>query len=369
MPAKDNKGKLNILKRIFVQLMIGANAMAALMLLLCGLTTMLNPVDYPRVALFGLGFPVLWALNLFFVFLWAVFYIRNIWIPFAGMLFSISYIYDYCPLNWPEKHPDDALKMITYNTAFFGSAAQDSLGRYLLPDYLAASDADIICLQEAALVKKLTREDVDEVMAAAGYQTRHLDDGVAEGQCFYTRLPILSVERVMHEPSGNGSVAVRLLHGQDTVLLVNNHFESYKFTPEDKRKYKEIIKAPESKDTEHNSKELVRKMTKASRQRGPQVDSVLHYIEKSGLQSVVVCGDFNEPPVSYACRRMSSRLTSAFRQSGNGLGLSYNQKGFYFRIDHIFVSDYWLTYETHVDKSAPWSDHYPLVTYLKKRKK
>ena len=52
-----------------------------------------------------------------------------------------------------------------------------------------------------------------------------------------------------------------------------------------------------------------------------------------------------------------------------GLGLSYNQKGFYFRIDHVFVSDYWQTYETHVDKSAPWSDHYPMITYLKKRKK
>lgn len=368
MPAKDKK-MMNVLKRIFIRLMIGANAMAALLLLLCGLSSFPDPEEWPRIALFGLGFPILWALNLFFVFLWAVFYIRNIWIPFAGMLFSISYIYDYCPLNLPEKHPADALKMITYNTAFFGGDVQDSLGRYLLPDYLAASDADIICLQEAVPAKNLKREDVDGIMAEAGYRTRHLDDGVAEGQCFYTRLPILSVERIAHESSGNGSVAVKLLHGQDTVLLVNNHFESYKLTPEDKRMYKEIIKAPDGKDTEHNSKELVRKMTKANRRRGPQVDSVLRYIDKAGLQAVVVCGDFNEPPISYACRRMSSRLTSAFRQSGNGLGLSYNQKGFYFRIDHIFVSGYWKTYETHVDKSAPWSDHYPLVTYLKKRKK
>lgn len=359
---------MKTLKHLLVQLVAGANFMAAFLLLLCGLSTMLNPAEFPRVALFGLGFPLLLALNLFFVFIWLVFYVRNLWMPFVGMLFSISYIYDYCPLNWPEKHPADALKLVTYNTAFWGGAVPDSLGNYPLLDYLAASDADIICLQEASPFKLLKAGTVDDLMAKAGYQTRHLNDGQPESLCFYTRLPIVSVERIISGETGNGSIAVRLLHGQDTILVVDNHFESYRLTTEDKQKYKEIIKDPEGKDTENNSKELVRKMAKATRQRGPQVDSVLRYINEAGLDAVIACGDFNEPPVSYACRRMSSKLTSAFRQSGNGIGLSYNQKGFYFRIDHVFVSDYWQTYETHIDKSAPWSDHYPLVTCLKKRK-
>lgn len=367
MPAKD-KGKMKTLKRILVQLTVGANIMAAFMLLLCGLSSMLNPADYPHAALFCLGFPILWGINLFFVLLWAVFYIRNIWIPFAGMLFSVSYIYDYCPLNWPEAHPEGSLKMITYNAASFMKVTKDSLGRYPLFDYLTASDADIICLQEVIFGGGITREYADGLMASSGYHTVHLGDGVTERQYFYTRLPILSVERVAYQSSSNGSVAAKLLYGQDTVLLVNNHFESYKLTPEDKQNYKEIIKSPEQEDVESKSKELVRKMEKASRQRGPQVDSVLRYIDLSGVRSVIACGDFNEPPVSYACHRLSSRLSSAFRQSGNGIGMSYNQSGFYFRIDHVFVSDDWQSYETHVDKTASWSDHYPLITYLKKRK-
>lgn len=368
MPAKG-ENVMMWLKRVLVQLMIGANVMAAFMLLLCGLSTMLNPADYPRVALFGLGFPLLWGLNLFFVFLWAVFYIRNIWIPFVGMLFSWSYIYDYCPLNLPEHHPTDALKMITYNVASFGGMEKDSSGHFPLPEYLATSDADIICLQEAVFTKKWSVDEMDRLMADAGYRTRHLKDGSSESQCFYTRLPVLSVERVIHGTTGNGCLAAKLLYEQDTLLLLNGHFESYRLTSKDKQMYKEIIKDPENKNTEGKSKELVAKMAKATRQRGPQVDSVLSYIDQVGIRSVIVCGDFNESPISYACRRMSSRLTSAYRQSGNGIGLSYNQKGFYFRIDHIFVSDDWQTYETHVDKSATWSDHYPLVTYLEKRKK
>ncbi len=358
------------LKRILVQMAIGANVMAALLLLACSLCSGLNPAEYPRAAIFVLGFPLLLLLNLAFVFFWLVFSIRHVWIPFAGMLFSVSYIYDYCPVNWPSGIPDGALKVITYNTEFMGARGKSDDGHYPLLEYLASSDADIICIQEGVPQSKgpsVAYED--SVMEAAGYHILRLNDGKAEPQFIYSRLPVLSVRRISYESSANGSVAAELLYGEDTVLVVNNHFESYKLTREDKEKYKEIIKEPEKEDTESNSRALFRKMAVASSLRGPQADSVLHYIHASGHEAVVVCGDFNEPPVSYSCYRMGTELASAFRQSGNGLGLSYNQKGFYFRIDHIFVSDYWRTYDTHVDKSATWSDHYPLVTYLKKHKK
>ena len=371
MRANVRKGGslMGWLRRFLLQLAVGANVMAALLLWLCGLSAGLDPAEHPRVALFGLGFPLLLLLNLAFVLFWLVFYVRYAWLPFAGMMLSVSYIYDYCPLNWPEKAPAGALKLMTYNTEFLGRGEKGADGRSPMLDYLAASDADIICLQEASSMKGLKVEYADSIMKACGYQVAGLDDGKRGALLVYSRLPVLSAHRVAYESTGNGSMAVELQYGGDTVLLVNNHLESYKLTAEDKLKYKEIIKDPENGHMEDNSKELVKKMAGASRVRGPQADSVLNYIHKAGHKAVVVCGDFNDSPVSYSCRRMSSELSSAFRQSGNGLGLSYNQKGFYFRIDHIFVSDYWRTYETHVDKSAVWSDHYPMITYLEKRKK
>ena len=51
------------LKRIMVQLAIGANVMAALLLLACGLSSEVNPAVHPRLALFGLGFPLLLLLG------------------------------------------------------------------------------------------------------------------------------------------------------------------------------------------------------------------------------------------------------------------------------------------------------------------
>ena len=126
---------------------------------------------------------------------------------------------------------------------------------------------------------------------------------------------------------------------------------------------------PERPEVDDDTRALVGKMAKASRARGPQVDSVMQYIRQADCRAVVACGDFNDAPVSYTCQRFSSVLQDAYRQSGSGLGLSYVEKGFYFRLDHVFVSDYWQTYETGVDKSVKLSDHYPLVTYLVKRKK
>ena len=242
------------------------------MLWACGLSSGLNPAVHSHAALFGLGFPLLLLLNIAFIFFWLVFSIRYVWLPFVGMLLSVSYIYDYCPVNWPEKRPEDALKLLTYNTEFLARGEKNAEGRYPILDYLVASEADIICLQEGVAPKNLKSEYVDSIMAKAGYHIRRLHDGKAEPQFVYSSLPILSVHRIAYESTTNGSLAVELLYGQDTVLLVNNHLESYKLTPEDKMKYKEIIKDPENGHAESNSRELVRKMAGASRLRGPQVE-------------------------------------------------------------------------------------------------
>lgn len=355
------------LKKILVQGAVGANVMAALLLLVCGLTSYVNPSSHPRLSLFCLGFPVLLVLNVAFVFFWLVFQIRKVWLPFVGMLFSAPFIYMYCPINWPRKKPDGALKLLTYNVASFSYADNGEDGSNPLLDYLTGSDADIICLQEARPMKNVTQKELDKAMKDAGYtQARTFGEG---RQQLYTRLPVISSDSVHYQSVGNSSVAVRLLYEGDTVLFVNNHLESYRLTAADKQHYKAIIKDPERPEAEDDTRALVGKMAKASRARGPQVDSVMQYIRQAGNKAVVVCGDFNDAPVSYTCQRFSSVLHDAYRQSGNGLGLSYVEKGFYFRLDHVFVSDYWQTYETSVDKGVSLSDHYPLVTYLVKRKK
>ena len=61
-------------------------------------------------------------------------------------------------------------------------------------------------------------------------------------------------------------------------------------------------------------------------------------IKNSKQQTIIVCGDFKDTPISYTHRVISKGLVDAFENSGSGLGISYNQNRFYFRIDHILTS-------------------------------
>ena len=70
--------------------------------------------------------------------------------------------------------------------------------------------------------------------------------------------------------------------------------------------------------------------------------------------------------VLYA-RTIAQDLDDAFTQSGRGLGISYNQNRFYFRIDNILTSKNLRAYNCTVDRSIKESDHYPIWCYITKR--
>jgi endonuclease/exonuclease/phosphatase family metal-dependent hydrolase len=61
---------------------------------------------------------------------------------------------------------------------------------------------------------------------------------------------------------------------------------------------------------------------------------------------------------------MSEGLKDAFVESGNGLGISYNQHRMFFRIDHILLSKNLKAYNCTVDNSIDASDHYPIWCYI-----
>lgn len=354
---------MNALRRFLIRLTAAGNVVAALMLLGCGLSSRLNPAEYPFAAVLGLCFPLVLALNAAFLVVWIVFCVRYVWLPVVGMAVSWSYIFSYCPLNLSKDVPEGAIKLLTYNVRSLDAEGVNAEGLSLW-EYLAGSEADIVCLQECGTRKAA---EFDSLMSAMGYPCI-VKPKNKQSLAVYSRFPLVSVRTVAYESTSNGSLAAEVLYEGDTVLVVNNHLESYKLSVDDKEKYRGIIKEPEGEGTEDAARTIVQKISEASRIRGPQADSVLCFAEGTGREAMIICGDFNESPISYTCHRMGEKLTSAYRQSGRGFGFSYNEKGFYFRIDHVFISDYWRSYGTYIDKTAPWSDHYPLITYLQKAK-
>lgn len=71
------------------------------------------------------------------------------------------------------------------------------------------------------------------------------------------------------------------------------------------------------------SKLLLGKLSGAVKVRAPQVQKVADYIEKTRKErgiSAIVCGDFNDTPISFSHKKLSENLTDCYVASGNGPG-------------------------------------------------
>ncbi len=365
MPATTNKNAasrgLTGIKRLLISLFLGANICTILLLWICCLSTWIPTSDYPQFSIVGLAFPIFVIANLAFVVFWLIFKTKFVWVPLIGLASVWGFIQDYYPIHFsqPEK-PDNCLKIISYN----GGGAKDTEKRNEIVEYWKKENADIICLQEYNS-GWLNREDVRNSLDSMNYQT--MKNG---GLCIISKLPIVSDSIPINYPTRhNHSLACMVEHEGDTILLINNHLESYGFTPEEKTEIGEMIGDPQRREVEEKGRIFSNKITDAAQYRGAQTDSIYAMIEKYANHSIIVCGDFNDTPISYTYQKINRLLKNSFRESGKGMGVSFNLKGFYVRIDHIFVSNDWETFDTHIDSDILSSDHYPIVTNIRKNTK
>lgn len=114
-------------------------------------------------------------------------------------------------------------------------------------------------------------------------------------------------------------------------------------------------------------RQLVPKIAEATVARAVQADSVARYVSAHRRgRSAIVCGDFNDTPISYSRHRMAEGLTDAYVATGQGVGRSFNRDAIFVRIDNMFCSPDLRPYGACVDKSIAVSDHYPLYCNFKR---
>lgn len=342
------------------------NLIAILGVWLCCASTCIHPDNFPRLSILGTFFPVVLLCDLSFILIWLFISYKRVWIPLVGLLPCLGYILDYFPLNLSTETPSDCIKLVTWNTCNYGTMIEDKdEGKRMTVEYIKNCDADIICLQESG-GKGTIIEDGYKEMENAGYiRDEH------HGNILLTRFPILEMDTFTYEThrekgiTGNSSKWYKLQYGNDTILLVNNHLESNRLKPEVKEEYVANLDEPEYVRIKRSGRTIGSRLSTSNAIRGPQADSLVSFVKQHKGMHILMCGDFNDTPISYTYQHLNSELQNAYRQSGKGIGISYNQRGFWVRIDHLFVSSNWQTYNTHIDNTINSSDHYPLVSWLK----
>lgn len=242
------------------------------------------------------------------------------------------------------------LSVLTWNTARMGGFAKPDKNEVLR--YLLAQDADVICLQEVDVYKNakfLTLPDVKQVLSRK-YAYSYIDFAIYNsrhqyGTMVWSKYPIINKESIHYESQGNLSNQCDLIVGNDTIRIINNHLESYKFTREDL----------EDMDNVRS------KWRQSTPLRNKQARAIKRHINASPYPTIVV-GDFNAIPLSYAYLHIKRGLHDAFLEtSWFKTGATCNKKGIGIRIDYILSTRSLKPVNCTVDKKATGSDHWPVT--------
>lgn len=359
------------MKKIIRKLLLLANILIIIGMLATGYAGIFNPVIFPMFATMGYFFPMFAIANVVMIMVWVCVRRRMLIVPFTGFLLAYSPMMTYCPVHMAKDIPDGCLKVMTYNTWMFGislentsTMTQEERSRKII-QYIADSDCDIVCIQEA-LFNNSINNYLDSIAKPV---TPYIDTCYGQGgTCvmLLSKHPIKRHELIEYKSVGNLSAAFFLDINGKEVIVINNHLETNHFSTEEKEQFHTMVKGGmEKQDIKNESGFILHKLGDAAVLRAPQAEAVAQYIRMHKGVPMIVCGDFNDIPLSYAHRTIARDLTDCHTATANGPGFSYRKNGMYVRIDNIMCSDEFTPFECHVDKNIDISDHFPVISLIK----
>lgn len=228
---------------------------------------------------------------------------------------------------------------------------------------------DIVCLQE------FNRKDGNKALFDAGLPGYSCATGSCDADhastaqlLIYSRYPILRSGDVLGDaarPRDGRSIWADLVVGDDTVRVFNNHLHSTAIKADDNAFITERRFLSDTA-TDERIRSIVRRFRDNSILRAAQVDTIARAVAASPYAQIV-CGDFNDTPMSYVYRKMAVGLRDAFSEAGRGFSHTY--RGFFntLRIDYVLYADppfEAVGYRVLTEKS--YSDHHPVLAWLRK---
>jgi endonuclease/exonuclease/phosphatase family metal-dependent hydrolase len=339
---------------------------AVLGLLLSYLAVRISPVDLWPLAFFGLAYPYLLFANILFILFWLFTKTKLVGFSIVAIVIGYSHLGHYFQFSGKESS-ENGIKICSYNVKnFYGEtrSKKSEVAAEILA-YLQSKEPDIICLQEANFAgqNSITRKNAENKLPDTGH-LKYVHASGNSGPVTYSSFPIVHKEEVHFANSGNMFIVSDLLIGKDTIRLFNCHLQSYNFSPKDIDSL-DSISFNKQEESYRQVKYTGSKLKRAFVKRTEQAETLAQLVSDSPYEAIL-CGDFNDTPVSYTYHTVSEGLEDAFVVSGKGIGNTYLGKLPSFRIDYIFHSSSFDSFNFGVDK-VDYSDHYPISCVLKKK--
>lgn len=380
-PTKPSKGKNKKSSRLYTivaNIITGFSLVTVLLLCLSVASTYISPEKIRLLSLAGLAFPIFLGGTVFMFFISLLFAWRRSWIPLVGLLLCSTTVYQYFPINFPSPAPKQSLKVMTYNTAGFGlwtgsnKNKNDNNGDNRLVRDILRENPDIVGYQEGFYGSQY-HEHVEPMLKRNGMYHKSVFSSDNYIGCI-SRYPIIDTDTICKTDITNAALFKIKLSNADTLYFVVTHLKSMNFTPEERQHFKDKIDELRDEDDDDTLDykgllHLARKVARASEPRAQQADIIAKFIAENKHRNLIICGDFNDTPVSYTYNTIinAGNLEDAFVQTGNGLGRTFNRYAMVVRIDHILYSkDFWEPHAARVINRPDRSDHNAVTVHLKR---
>lgn len=358
---------MKLIKRILLLL----NYIAVFLLCLGYAAPYVDPSQFWPIAFVGLALPYVILVNVFFVLLWAARGNGKLFISLIVIALGYKSVPNLIQLDFKnEEVPEETHSIMSFNVRVFDLYlwTKEKTTRNQIFAFLEEEDPDILCLQEFYHAEQQdsnynfkTLDTLVQFLSAKNYHF-HITTTNKEfyhfGLITFSKYPILNKGIVPFEGlSDNASIYTDLKIDDDTVRIYNNHLASIKL---DKYDYKAVQKMRENKygTNWENTQLLLQKIKGGFELRAGQAEAIRQHIDNSPYP-VVVAGDFNDSPTSFAYQKIRGDLKDAFVESGSGIGHTYIGDFPSFRIDYILhdkaLSSY--NFSTH---DVQLSDHHPI---------
>ncbi len=362
VPKKKRRITLN-------KILFWLNLLLVLVTFLCYAGVTFSPGKMGYLTLFGLGYPLVLASNILFILIWMFRRRRFVVFSLFAILVGVGYLMDFINFSFGVDAAEEGwkgLEVMTYNVNLFGLYAPENNEerRDEIFDVLKGESPDILCFQEFFHSDQkgyfVTKDSLLKFLPTKYFHSRytHAKNGRNYfGVALFSKYPIINKGFIPFESDVNNfCIYADIKYQGDTVRVYNAHLQSIRFKPED---YAFVDENKNKEELDKGFKRIAWRLKKAFEKREEQVKKVVESVSKC-KHPIIMCGDFNDPPVSFTYGLMSKYLEDSFKACGSGIGNTYNGVFPSFRIDYILHSkEFRADYYRSVNKKL--SDHYPVV--------
>jgi endonuclease/exonuclease/phosphatase family metal-dependent hydrolase len=331
-------------------------------MLLSVLALYIKPDYWILPSFLALVFPFLLFINLGFLSIYIYYKKKYFLLSLAALILAYPALRNSFSFNLPLKSAEDEFRLMSYNVRLFNlydwiediNAADEILA------VIKRENPDVLCIQEF-YSNSAERDLKDEIMEVGGFHQYYCpgyENGKSFGSIIFSRFPIVNYGSFKADASDNTFVFADIEAGNRTLRFYSLHLASLYLNSSD-YDFIDNIGDNSRSETVENLSEILNKMSRAYKKRLSEISEIAGHSSTSEWP-VILCGDFNDVPVSYAYRYFRSDYKDAFKSAGFGTGNTYTRRLVRFRIDYVFYNEPLKAVDFNVIREN-YSDHYPVV--------